>query len=205
MVAQPELDVLHQVGAPKRLRVVEESVGRHVVPDLAGDGRLPRGPCPGLGHKGFAQSAEPRQVRLVVTQQIVPHPVKIGVGASRQDRVLRGVGPVTAQLDPHVLLGLVDLVPPVKAVDELIHAQRDQHAEHDHQDLAQELAPAVDRMGLVMNFHRFGPHGFLRSSRTGWLTGRTFVELVFRHGAPHRRMAGLRETSNIQGFPIRAG
>src|SRR5207302_3567616 len=54
------------------------------------------------------------------------------------------------------LAGSFGLAPPMNGFDDLLRAERDEHAEHDDPNLAGELAPAVQRLG-EMDVHVRAP------------------------------------------------
>ncbi len=77
-------------------------------------------------------------------------------GTFAEPHRLLGIIKLVVDLEVDARLGAADLVPPVKRLDHLLRAKRDQHADDDDPDLAKKLAPAVQRFGKV-EMHVGGP------------------------------------------------
>jgi len=93
-----------------------------------------------VGRSPFPELVRRRRVRAVADRRNL----LVEALADQFARVcLRAV--VAGELDPHCVFGATDLLPPLPRVHQLLQSERDQHAEHDDPDLADELAPTVQR------------------------------------------------------------
>src|SRR6185437_4025325 len=75
--------------------------------------------------------------------------VELPVDAWSDDEPVISADGVAMQLRVELNRGFLDLVAPLHALDQLFGAERDQHADDDNADLADELTPAVQRLGQV--------------------------------------------------------
>ena len=92
---------------------------------------------------------EPSHISAVVLQQIRLHPVEVCVRAGRQDLVLGSEGSVVRQIGAQPDFRLLDLVPPENALNDLLRAQSNQHADNDDPYFTGELAPSMQRLWQV--------------------------------------------------------